>query len=134
MLIFPVTEAQGRGPEAMGVTGSPVVTSQEPLQRPMRNSGCIQRGKMDLSFQAANKAQHPSSLVNHSEGKSTAGPAVFPCRLEGWQQSGLDVLAFILAKLLAGTGCPPSSPSRLHQQEASAYAEFPLPLQRDACC
>lgn len=39
MLIFPVRQARGWGPRAMGVTGSPAVTSQEHLQRPLRSSG-----------------------------------------------------------------------------------------------
>jgi len=55
MLILPATQAQGWGPGAVRVTGSPAVTSREPLQRPLCDSGCAPRGEMNLSFQAANK-------------------------------------------------------------------------------
>lgn len=63
MLIFPVRQAQGWGPGAMGVTGSPAVTSREHLRGPLRNSGCMQRGEMNLSFWAANKAHSIHDLL-----------------------------------------------------------------------
>lgn len=126
MLIFPAMQARGWGPGAVGVPGSPAVTSREPLQRPLGNWGCVQRGEMNLGFQAAYKARCIRDLSRNpgARGRAREPCCAIPCPLRGWRLSGLHLPALISAKLPVGRGCPLSSPSRLHQQEASAYAGF----------